>query len=358
MTPSRTDYDIIVIGAGFAGLAAARVAAEQGASVLVLEAKAEIGSRLHTTGIFVEEAHTADPPPPETVRKIERVRLYGPNGQSRELTQTGYAFYTTDTPTVLQAMATRATAAGATLLLNAPLQAGYQEGGRIEVAAGGRVFAARFLIGADGARSRTAEIFGLGQNRRFLAGVERHFEGAGRMDKEALHVFLNPVLAPGYVGWAAATPHGAQVGLAVSKGRKPVIEPVLREAQERFGLRAEDAGEWRAGLIPSGGIVKPWMHGSVALVGDAAGMVSPLTAGGIRTALVYGAKVGQAAALWLTRRGPPVDYALFGELPRFGVRHILRWAMDLPPPAWVMQAAVDAAPASLLVKRMFFTRRG
>jgi flavin-dependent dehydrogenase len=325
---------------------------------MVFEAKEAIGARLHTTGIYVQEAYAADPPPAHTVRKVDRVRLYGPDGEPRELAQSGYAFYTTDTPGVLQAMADRAVAEGAQIVTGAPLQAGYQSENGVAFAAGGRAYRAQFLIGADGARSSTAEMFGLGRNSRFLAGVERHFAHHGRMDPGCLHVFLDPALAPGYVAWAAATPHGAQVGLAVSQRKKPAIAAVLRAAQERFGLRSEDAREWRAGLIPCGGLVHPWQGGTVALVGDAAGMVSPLTAGGIRTALIYGAKLGRAAALWLRREGPPVGYALYGQLPRFGVRHVLRWAMDRPPPRWAMQALVNAAPASLLLKRMFFTRRG
>ena len=358
MTTPPVACDVLVIGGGFAGLAAAQAAAVVGAKAIVLEAKTEIGVKLHTSGIYVAEAYVADPPPDKAVRRIDKVRLYGPKGQSRDLTQAGYAFYTTDTAFALQAMADKARQAGARIETSAAFHAGYDNGSRVRVLAGEQVYEARFLIGADGARSKVAETFGLGRNTHFLAGVERHFEHCGRMPEDFLHVFLDPALAPGYVGWAAATPHGAQVGLAVSRGRKPLIEPVLRLAQERFGLSEKDAGPWRAGLIPCGGVVKPWARGLVALVGDAAGMVSPLTAGGIRTALVYGRQVGQAAALWLQRRGPPPAYAMDGALPRFGVRHVMRWAMDRPPPAWAMQLLVEAAPMSLVAKRMFFTRRG
>lgn len=358
MTIPPIACDVLIIGGGFAGLAAARAAAAVGAGVIVLEAKTAIGAKLHTTGIYVAEAYAADPPPDQAVRRIDKVRLYGPKGQSRDLTQTGYAFYTTDTPLALQAMADKARNAGVRIDVSAPFQAGYDDGSRVRVLAGDRLYEARYLIGADGARSKVAETFGLGRNTHFLAGVERHFDHCGRMPEDFLHVFLDPALAPGYVAWAAATPHGAQVGLAVSRGRKPLIEPVLRIVQERFGLPEADAGPWRAGLIPCGGVVKPWTRGLVALVGDAAGMVSPLTAGGIRTALVYGRQVGQAAALWLQRRGPSPAFAMEGALPRFGLRHAMRWAMDRPPPAWAMQLMVEAAPMSLVAKRMFFTRRG
>ena len=49
-------FDLIIIGASFAGLAAARTAASRGLSVAVVEAKPDAGARVHTTGILVREA--------------------------------------------------------------------------------------------------------------------------------------------------------------------------------------------------------------------------------------------------------------------------------------------------------------
>lgn len=355
---SRGDCDVIIIGGGFAGLAAARAAAREGARVMLFEAKAEIGARLHTTGIYVREAVVADPPPERLLRKVERVRLYGPNRQTRDLDQAGYAFYTTDTAGVLRWMADEARAAGAIIHTAAPIQAGYQKGGMVEVIVGGRAITGWYLIGADGARSRVARLFGLGENTQFLSGVEREYDGLAGLDPRFLHVTLDSKLAPGYVAWAAASPSGAQIGLAVSRGRKPDVEAVIAEAEARFGLSPDQASGWRAGLIPCGGMVRPWRKDVVALVGDAAGMVSPLTAGGIRTALVYGQKLGAAAGAWFAKSGPPPHYVMAGDLPRFGVRHPLRWLMSAPPPNPLLQLAVDAAPVAAFAKRMFFTRRG
>ena len=48
--------DITIIGAGFAGLACARSAAQQGMKTTVLERKPCPGARIRTTGILVKEA--------------------------------------------------------------------------------------------------------------------------------------------------------------------------------------------------------------------------------------------------------------------------------------------------------------
>lgn len=49
-------HDVVVVGAGFAGLACARRLAERGLSVMVMDRKSEPGERIHTTGILVREA--------------------------------------------------------------------------------------------------------------------------------------------------------------------------------------------------------------------------------------------------------------------------------------------------------------
>ncbi|MDH5410777.1 MAG: FAD-dependent oxidoreductase, partial [Alphaproteobacteria bacterium] len=63
-------YDIVIIGAGYAGLVCARVAAQRGLKVLVIEKKAEAGIQLHTTGIIVKEAADELHIPKQFTRKV------------------------------------------------------------------------------------------------------------------------------------------------------------------------------------------------------------------------------------------------------------------------------------------------
>ncbi len=72
-------FDIVIIGASFAGLVCARAAAERGLSVAVVEKKSEPGASVHTTGIFVKEAAEACPLPKRLTRKVRGVRLYAPS---------------------------------------------------------------------------------------------------------------------------------------------------------------------------------------------------------------------------------------------------------------------------------------
>ena len=56
MSEAVRPYDLVIVGASFAGLVAARTAAMRGLKVAVLEAKPEAGHRVATTGILVKEA--------------------------------------------------------------------------------------------------------------------------------------------------------------------------------------------------------------------------------------------------------------------------------------------------------------
>jgi flavin-dependent dehydrogenase len=84
----------------------------------------------------------------------------------------------------------------------------------------------------------------------------------------------------------------------------------------------------RAGLIPCGGTVRPVAASRVLLVGDAAGMVSPVTAGGIYTALKHGLAAGNAVADFLRGKAEDPSIGFVRSYPQFRAKRLLRWAFD------------------------------
>ena len=81
-------------------------------------------------------------------------------------------------------------------------------------------------------------------------------------------------------------------------------------------------------MIPCGGLVSPVAAARTLLVGDAAGMVSPLTAGGIHTALKHGHAAGVAIAEFLGgRRDDPATWFV-RSYPNFRAKRALRWLFD------------------------------
>ena len=87
------DFDVVIVGASFAGAACAIAAAQRGLRVCVLERKRDPGEKLRTTGIVVKEAaertllHRL---PTGMTRRIESVRLYAPSLKQVALAAPGY----------------------------------------------------------------------------------------------------------------------------------------------------------------------------------------------------------------------------------------------------------------------------
>ncbi|HEY2446381.1 MAG TPA: NAD(P)/FAD-dependent oxidoreductase [Rhizomicrobium sp.] len=348
-------FDLVVIGASFAGLACARTAALRGLSVAVLDAKPEAGARVRTTGILVKEVTDAFDLPSHCMSKIRGVRLYSPRGRSLDLHAPGYFFQATDTAALLRWLAAETGRAGATLLFGQKFEDGCADGSGVTISKLG--IQASWLVGADGARSRVAEFFRLGRNRRFLAGAELECEPVASLDPRFLHCFADSAIAPGYIGWALAGHGMSQFGAAARLGHKPRLAALTTRVKSILGIEALSVVERRSGLIPTGGPVSPLGRGRVLLVGDAAGLVSPLTGGGIHTALHYGRRAAQLISDHLCDRGPHPLAALSAEIPRYRLKRVLRGVLDLAPPNWSIDLMLMTPPVRAVAQRIYFHRR-
>jgi digeranylgeranylglycerophospholipid reductase len=334
--------ELEIVGGGFAGLACARAAAARGLRTVVWERKRDLGDAIHTTGLLVKEVADEWDLPLEATRKIRGIRLYGPSMRSIDLEASGYFFLASDTAALLRSFARRAEEAGAELRFG-------------EEFPGQRT--AKILVGADGPRSRTARANGLGVNRAFLAGVEAELEGVRDLD-ERLHVFLDSDRAPGYIGWIVPGMGITQIGLASRRPARPDLDGFLSRVREVADLSdAHEVGR-RGGLIPVGGTVRPFASKDVVLVGDAAGLVSPLTGGGIHTALWSGRAAGVAIAGHLLDGGPSPGRTLAGAYPRCRVKRLLRAALDLRPPNALFDLALEHPWFRAAAQTVFFHHRG
>jgi flavin-dependent dehydrogenase len=349
-------FDLIIVGGSFAGLSCARTAALRGLRVAVLDARTEPGAKLRTTGIVVKEASDDFDMPAQLMRKVRGVRLYAPSGRALDLSAPGYFFQATDTAGLLRWMADEAQRAGARLMFGAKFSTAIQDGETIRIPEHG--LSSDYLIGADGARSRVAEIFGLGRNRQFLAGLEIECEELRGLDRRYLHCFADSRIAPGYIGWVVPGHGVTQIGTAARRGCKPDLALLIERTKKLFGISKLRIVERRAGLIPSGGPVARIGRGRVLLIGDAAGLVSPVTGGGIHTALRYGRRAAQLVGDYLDDRGPHPARALAAEIPRYRTKLALRRALDLAPPNALIGAMLFTPPVRALAQRLYFHRRG
>jgi glycine/D-amino acid oxidase-like deaminating enzyme len=87
------NFDVIIIGAGLAGLQCARQIAAAGGSVMLVDRKADLTKGVHTTGIFVRKTFEDFDFPAGTLgRPIRDVRLYSPALKPLKLTSSNDEF--------------------------------------------------------------------------------------------------------------------------------------------------------------------------------------------------------------------------------------------------------------------------
>jgi geranylgeranyl reductase family protein len=348
-------FDLVIVGGSFAGLACARTAALKGMKVAVVDAKPEPGARVATTGIIVKEASDDFDLPARLMRKVRGVRLYSPDRRSVDLHAPGYFFHATDTAGILRWMAGEAERAGATLMYGRKFEEAveYERG----VALPSLELHTQFLIGADGARSRVAEHFSLARNHRFLAGIELECELLDNIDPRFLHCFADSRIAPGYIAWVVPGAGVTQIGVAARRPAKPDLRALLEKLKSVCDLGAIRIISRRSGLIPVGGTLSNLGTNRVLLVGDAAGMVSPVTGGGIHTALHFGRRAAQLVSDYLVDRGPHPARAMQREAPKYRAKRALRALLDCAPPNALINAMLMTEPVRALAQRIYFHSR-
>ncbi|GGN09192.1 hypothetical protein GCM10011609_56160 [Lentzea pudingi] len=260
--------DVLVVGAGLAGLTTARLLAEAGLDVAVCERRTSLETGIRTTGIFVRRT-LEDYDLPHLGPAVRRVLLYPPSHERPvELVSDRDEFRVGDMEGVYAAAVEEAERAGARVNLNSSYPA--------------RSTRARFTIGADGARSTVAKNLGLDVNRQLITGIEEVYP-VSTGSTPTFHCVVDPRLAPGYIAWVIDDGEHAHVGLAGRADRFTAPLPQLLQRFRDSFPAPEPAGpvKRRGGPIPVGGLLRRIVSPQGLLVGDAAGAVSPLTAGGL-----------------------------------------------------------------------------
>ena len=155
-----TSVDIVVAGAGAAGLVAGIAAAERGSSVVILDSRAKIGAKIlaagggrcNVTNEYVAPSCFNGGPERFTGRVLRAfgldatLRFFESIGVPLALEESGKYFPASNTGrTVLDALVTAASQAGAVIRTGAAVQ-GIEPGARWKVAAGGEAIEAKAVV--------------------------------------------------------------------------------------------------------------------------------------------------------------------------------------------------------------------
>jgi len=320
--------DVLVVGAGLAGLHTARLLAQQDLTVSVVDRRRSLSSGIRTTGIFVRRTlDDFDLPDRFLGPAIRDVLLYPPSRQFPiRLSSDRDEYRVADMPGLYQHAHHAARSAGAQIRLGVRYDNASHGVVRF---AGASPVKARFIIGADGAYSRVARDLNLDVNRRFLVGAEIVHPIATGTTTPAFHCVVDPRIAPGYLGWVIDDGLHAHVGIA---GYPHAMRTGIRHLLDRFAAdapgRAAPTGpvERRGGPIPVGGVLRRLANPAGLLVGDAAGAVSPLTAGGLDPCLRLSELAATVTAAYLRSGDPSILRHYDGQAlrARFRGRLLLR----------------------------------
>jgi flavin-dependent dehydrogenase len=312
------DFDATIIGAGLAGLQCARLLAQQGFKVLLVDRKNTLDQKIHTTGIFVRRTLVDFDIPDDCLGPpIRTVNLYSPAHRSFELVSEHDEFRIGRMGQLYQRYLQQCLLAGVEWLPETSYLGYSTENGKLLVQLDGRSVVSRYLIGADGARSHVARDLKLDLNRDWIVGVESVFEGGVLDGPPRLLCFLDPELAPGYIAWIAHDGEETHLGVGGYSSR---FNPV--SALDTFRLRVSGIIdlqhakqiERRAGYIPVGGVLRNIANTNGLLIGDAAGAVSPLTAGGLDPCMRLSSFAAKVVGEYLSSADPQVLNTYSGEL--------------------------------------------
>ncbi len=361
--------DVAVVGAGLAGLQCARRLAEAGFSVVLLDRKVRLTEGIHTTGIFVRRTFEDFEFPAGTLGpRVRRIALYSPGRRRLDLESPRDEFRVGKMGPLYEQSLAMAVAAGVswrpeTIVLKLSGGPGDMRV-KFSSPAGEGELICRFVIGADGANSRVARELGLEENRRFIVGVEEVFPSANPGSVPVFHCYLDPKLAPGYLAWVVDDGEEVHVGTGGEASRfEPhgALAEFKNSVVSQFSFPPGQMIEKRGGRIPVGGVLTRIANERGLLVGDAAGAVSPLTAGGLDPCLRM-AKLAARVTTEFLRSGNSAHLRSYDGR-RFRTRFISRlWmrrmidAIHSPAVLELICAMLRTPPGLTLASHVFFGR--
>ncbi len=302
----KDKYDVVVIGAGPAGSVTARFAAENGASVLIMERDREPGIPVRCAeGV----SHKGIEPYIDIDRRwiasdIDVAKLQAPNGENVKMYNNGKG-YVLERRIFDTALCEVACKHGADLITKADALDLVKENGKIvgvkykylgEI----KTVKCDIVIGADGVESRVGRWAGI-DTKVSLDDMETAVQytlcDIEIEDKTCEFYFGNEIAPGGYVWVFPKSGNTANVGIGISgdlakeHGPKYYLDKFIAERYPRATITYTVFGG-----VPTAWGLEEIVRDNIMLVGDAARQVNPISGGGIVQGMIAGEICGKVAA--------------------------------------------------------------
>lgn len=275
-------HDVLVVGAGCVGSYLARLLAEEGLDVLVLEKDQKVGDSVNCSGIIGREAFSfADLPTQAIQSELRAFRVFGPSRGSVAYRPPEPLGYIVDRVRFDQGLAERAMQSGAVYALGnwvEEVEPGPDSvslrvrSGEEEMQVRGRV-----CVLATGFGGKFFHRLSFGRIDAWIQGVQLE---ADIDNVENTEIYLGRAVAPGSFAWVVPVGNGrCKVGLLARVGGGDFLRRFMESPPIARRLKVWD-GSMKASLLPLGWLPKTCSD-RLMVVGEAAGQVKLTTSGGI-----------------------------------------------------------------------------
>jgi geranylgeranyl reductase family protein len=319
-------FDVLVVGAGPAGATTAHRLATAGASVLLVDKVRFPRDKPCGGGVTLRAARQLpfdiDPVVEDVVDTFELRLRYR---DAFERGGRGTLCLMTQRSRLDHFLAQKAAEAGAE----------FRDGVRVEFQngvahVGGERVQADSIVGADGVNGATARAFELGRDYGHGVALEGNtsYERIVRA-RYTGRLVLELGVVPGGYGWVFPKGDHVNFGVGGWETEGPRLRAHLQRLCAAHGARAEELTELRGYRLPFRRPRSAFANGNVLLVGDAAGLIDPLSGDGMYEAFVS----GRIAA----------ESILAGELAAYAPR-VEAELTPLHTAGWAAKRALDRFP--------------
>jgi geranylgeranyl reductase family protein len=329
-------YDVIVVGAGPAGSTCAYRLASAGASVLLVDRARFPRDKPCGGGVTGRAARllpfSLAPVVEDTVTSVRMRLRYGSwfeRGKGAPLV------LMTQRLRLDAYLVERAVSAGAELREGIKVESVQTNDRGVDVTAGDERLRAAAVVGADGVNGICARSLGLGGNQAVGVALEGNvpFERLGEGYRGRAVLELGVV--PGGYGWVFPKGDHANVGIGGWEREAPGLRGHLSALCAAHGVDVEDLEGVRGYRLPLRSPRSTLARGRAAVIGDAAGLVDPVSGDGMFEAFLSGELAAEATLDLLA--GEAESLEPYGErLTRQLGTHL--WA------SWGVKAALDRFP--------------
>lgn len=326
------EYDVIVVGAGPSGTTAARFAALQGVSVLVLEKDRDVGYPVRCGEAVSKEGIEPFIAPDSKwiASTINSFVLVAPDETEVKInfSRTGYILERKIFDYELGKLATKA---GAQILTKAYVYDLLWNDGKIsgvKFEHNGQKYEvrAKIVIGADGVESRIGRFAGI-KTATKISDMEccvQFTVSNISVDPNSCYFYFGQNYSPG--GYLWIFPKGsdsANVGLGIGGDKAKLRSPISYMnsfIEKKFPFVSKLT--MISGGVPCSFTLKEILKDNLMLVGDAARQVNPLSGGGIVSGMIGGSIAGEIAGKAIREN----NFKLINKYPklwheRVGKRH-------------------------------------